>query len=106
MLRLAVALVLAVCFAQAADCSRLKKVERRAGRHDAEAAKWLGVPEGRVVFGRVFEKGSGPESKGLDATSAPTSNHSAGDEAAYQADAPGEKQKHGLICVRINFSKV
>lgn len=100
-LRLAAAVILASCFAQTAGCSRLKKAERRAGRNDAEVAKWLGVPEGRVVFGRVFKKGSGLESQGLDGTSTPTFNASAGDEAAYQADAPGKNKTWAYLCCKV-----
>ncbi|XP_056277565.1 RING finger protein 44-like [Pseudoliparis swirei] len=49
----------------------------------------IGVREGKIVFGRVFKKGSGLESQVLDGTKKPSSNASMEDEADYQADFTG-----------------
>ncbi|XP_023261293.1 vegetative cell wall protein gp1-like [Seriola lalandi dorsalis] len=84
---LAVGFILACYLARATDCYRLKKTERREGRKEADAAKTIGFQEGTIVFGRVFEKGL--ESQVLDGTREVSSNASAEDEAAYQADFTG-----------------
>ncbi|XP_034411247.1 tyrosine-protein phosphatase non-receptor type 23-like [Cyclopterus lumpus] len=86
---LAVVVILMCCLAQTIDCYRLRKTERRKGRKEAEASKTIGVHEGKIVFGRVFKKGSGLESQAIDGTKKLSSNASMEDEAAYQADFAG-----------------
>ena len=79
--------VLLTCYlAQTIDCYRLRKTERREEREDADTARTTGVQDGEIVFGRVFEHGSGFQV--IDGAKKP--NASAEDEAAYQADFTGE----------------
>jgi len=87
---LAAAVLLTCCLVQTIDCYRLRKTERREGRKEADASKTIGVREGKIVFGRVFKKGSGFESQVLDGTKKPSSNASMEDEAVYQADFTGK----------------
>lgn len=87
-LYLAAALFLASYFAQTTECFRLRKTERREGRKEAVAVQTTDFQPGRVVFGSVFEKESGPETQSVDGTK--TSNASTEDDANYQADAPGK----------------
>ncbi|XP_035526006.1 leucine-rich repeat extensin-like protein 5 [Morone saxatilis] len=82
---LAAAVILVCYFAQTTDCSRLKKTERREGRKETGTVKTIGVREGKIVFGRVFKKGSDSQ-HGIKKSS---SNTSVEDEAAYQADSAG-----------------
>lgn len=77
------------CFAQTTHCFRLKKAGKREGRKEADAAESTGFREGKIVFGKAFEKGSGIESYVLDATESSPSNASAEHDASYQADVPG-----------------
>lgn len=86
---LAVTLTLTYYFAQTTDCLRQKKADRREGRKEADAAKTIGLQEGKIIFGRVFEKGSDIESQVIDGTGMSPSNASAEDDASYQADVPG-----------------
>lgn len=86
---LAAAVILTCYLAQTIDCHRLKKTERREGRKEADAARTTGVREGKIVFGRVFAKGSSLESQVTDGTKK-SSNASVEDEAAYQADSAGK----------------
>ncbi|XP_031698067.1 titin-like [Anarrhichthys ocellatus] len=86
---LAAAILLMCCLVQTIDCYRLKKTGRREGRKEADSSKTIGVQEGKVVFGRVFKKGSGLESQVIDGTKKPSSNSSTEDAAAYQADFTG-----------------
>lgn len=74
-----VAVVIMTCYlAQTIDCYRLRKTDRR---------KTIGVQEGKIVFGKVFEKGSSLESQVIDDTK--SSVNASGDETAYQADFAG-----------------
>ncbi|GLD58516.1 mucin-2-like protein [Lates japonicus] len=82
---LAAGFILACYLAPTIDCYRLKKT----GRREAKAAKTIGVQEGKIVFGRVFEKGSSPESQVVDGTRKASANISVEDERAYQADFTG-----------------
>ncbi|XP_059200745.1 uncharacterized protein LOC131980513 [Centropristis striata] len=84
---LAAAVILTCYLAQTIDCYRLKKTERREGRKEADAAKTIRVQEGRILFGKVFETGSGLEPQDIDGTK--KSNASEEDRAAYQADSTG-----------------
>lgn len=84
---LAAALILTCYFAHTVDCYRPKKADRREGREEADAAGTTGVREGRIVFGRVFDSGSGLESRA--GTKRSSSNASVEDEATYQADFAG-----------------
>lgn len=88
---LAAALILTCYLAQTIDCYRPRKTERREGRKEADAAGTTAVREGRIVFGRVFEKGSGLESQA--GTKRSSSNASVEDEATYQADFAGRNLK-------------
>ncbi|XP_042353851.1 proline-rich extensin-like protein EPR1 [Plectropomus leopardus] len=81
------AVILACYLAQTIDCYRLRKTERREGRREADVAKTIAFQEGNIVFGRVFEKGSGLEPQTTEGSK--NSNASVEDEAAYQADHPG-----------------
>nr|XP_043896700.1 leucine-rich repeat extensin-like protein 5 [Solea senegalensis] len=73
---LTVGLLLTCALAQTIHGFRLRRTGRREGRI---GARTTGVQEGKVVFGRVFEKVTGRESP---------SNSSVDDESAYQADSP------------------
>lgn len=85
------AAVIVTCYlAQTIDCYRPKKTERHEGRRGAGAAKTIGVQEGRILFGRVLEKGSGVETQIINGTKKSSSNSPVDDEAAYQADFTGE----------------
>ncbi|XP_069574460.1 uncharacterized protein [Brachyistius frenatus] len=84
--RSAAAVILACYLVQTASCFRLRKTERREWRKDADSATGVGVQEGEIVFGEVFETGLDPESHG---TRKALSNASAEDETAYQADFVG-----------------
>lgn len=86
---LAAAVILTCYLAQTTDCFRLRKTERREGRKDAGAAKTIAVQEGTIVFGRLFQKGSGLESEAIDGTKRSSSNSSVEHEATYQADFAG-----------------
>lgn len=87
---LTAAVILTSYFAQTSDCVWLKKAGRRGGRKEANGAGTLAVQEGKIVFGRVFEKGSGLESQVIDGTKKSSSNASLEDDANYQADSPGK----------------
>ncbi len=106
---LAAAVILTCYLAQTIDCYRLKKTERREGRKEADAAKTIGVREGKILFGRVFDKGSGLESQVIDGTKK-SPNASVEDEAAYQADFAGRNLLRLLTvlgCKRsVNFLSV
>lgn len=81
---LAVAAVLTCYLAQVTDCYRLTKTQRREGQKEADAGKTIGLQDGRIVFGRAFEKGS----QVADGTKK-SSNASVEDESTYQADSAG-----------------
>lgn len=81
---LGAAAVLTCYLAQVTDCYRLTKTERREGRKEADAGKTIGLQDGRIVFGRAFEKGS----QVADGTKK-SSNASVEDESTYQADSWG-----------------
>ena len=83
---LAVAVSLTCYLAQMIDCYRLRKTDRR---KDADAAKMIGVQEGKIVFGKVFEKGFSLESQVIDENK--SSNVPVEDGTAYQADFTGRK---------------
>ena len=87
---LAAAVLLMCCLVQTMDCYQLRKTGRQKGRKEADASKMIGVQEGKIVFGRVFRKGSGLESQVIDGTKKLSSNTSMEDEDAYQADYAGE----------------
>ncbi len=89
---LAAAVILTCYLVQTINCHRLKKTERREGRQDADAAKTKAVQDGKIVFGRLFQKGSGLEEV-IDETKKSSSNSSAEDEATYQADFAGNLLK-------------
>lgn len=98
---LTAAVILTSYFAQTSDCFWLKKAGRRGGRKEANGARTLAVQEGEIVFGRVFEKGSGLESQVIDGTKKSSSNASLEDDADYQADSPGKNQFfkcQGSVC--------
>lgn len=84
---LAVAVSLTCYLAQMIDCYRLRKTD---WRKDADAAKMIGVQEGKIVFGKVFEKGSSLESQVRDENKS-SSNAPVEDDTAYQADSTGRK---------------
>ncbi|KAM6920157.1 uncharacterized protein PEZ65_012191 isoform 1-T1 [Lycodopsis pacificus] len=86
---LAAAILLMCCLGQTVDCYRLKKKVIREGRQEADSSKTIGAQEGKIVFGRVFKKGSGLESQVIDSTKKPSSNSSTEHAAAYQADFTG-----------------
>lgn len=90
---LATAVILICYLAQMIDCYRLRKTDRR---KEADATKMIGVQEGKIVFGKVFEKGSSLESRVIDQTKS-SSNASVEDETAYQADFTGRKLKSVTI---------
>ncbi|XP_074543939.1 uncharacterized protein LOC141803824 [Halichoeres trimaculatus] len=80
------AVVIVSCYlAPTIDCLRLKKTERREGRKELDAAQTTAFHEGRILFGRTFEKGPGLESQDIDGTK--KSNDSSEDDSSYQADA-------------------
>ncbi|XP_026169129.1 uncharacterized protein LOC113134107 [Mastacembelus armatus] len=84
------AAVIVICFvAQMVDCYRLKKREIGDGQRDASTAEKQSVQEGKIVFGRVFKKGSGLESEVFDWTGKSSSNASVAEGTAYQADSAG-----------------
>ncbi|KAF3699332.1 hypothetical protein EXN66_Car015019 [Channa argus] len=83
---LAAALFLACYCVQTVDSYRLRKTERRAGRKEVTAAKATGIQEGIVVFGRVFEKGSGFKSQVVDWARKTSSRAFVEDGSNYQAD--------------------
>ncbi|XP_060899716.1 uncharacterized protein LOC132978529 [Labrus mixtus] len=85
---LAAAVIFTCYLGQTIDCYRLKETERREERNDPHAAKTAAVQEGRIIFGRGLEKGSGLESRVIDGTKNTFSNVSTEDKAAYQADSP------------------
>ncbi|KAK9539147.1 hypothetical protein VZT92_004274 [Zoarces viviparus] len=88
-LYLAAAVLLMCCLGQTIDCYRLKKTGRREGPKEADSSETIGVQEGKIVFGRVFKKGTGLESQVIDGTKKPSSNSSTEHAAAYQADFTG-----------------
>ncbi|CAK6969460.1 proteoglycan 4-like isoform X2 [Scomber scombrus] len=67
------------------DCYRLRKTDRR---KEADAARTISVQEGKIVFGKVFEKGSSLSSQVIDENKS-SSNASVEDDTAYQADFAG-----------------
>ncbi|XP_035860844.1 uncharacterized protein LOC116037250 [Sander lucioperca] len=83
---LAAAVILTCYLAQTVDCNRSKKPE---WRKEADAARRIGFKEGKIVFGRVFEEGSGLGSQVIDRTNNSSSNASVEEDAAYQADFAG-----------------
>lgn len=87
---LAAAVLLMSCFARTAHCFRLGKAERRERRKEASGAIPIVVQDGKIVFGRVFERGSGFESQLVDGAKK-TVNASVEDDATYQADSPGKR---------------
>ncbi|KAK5859946.1 hypothetical protein PBY51_021461 [Eleginops maclovinus] len=89
---LTAAVILTCLFVQTIDCYRLKKTERREGRKEADRVKTIEFQEGKIVFGRSFEKGSGLVSQITDETRKSSSNTSAEVEGAYQADSAGFSQ--------------
>lgn len=97
---LTAAVILTSYFAQTSDCVWLKIAGRRGGRKEANGSRTLAVQEGKIVFGRVFEKGSGLESQVLDGTKKSSSNASLEDDANYQADFPG---KNLFLNARVQF---
>lgn len=78
----AAAILLISCLLQTAECLRLRKTERRAAQREPGPRTDAGVQEGQVIFGEISEKVTDNKSK-------KTSNASADDESAYQADFPG-----------------
>lgn len=78
---LVAAFILACYWAKTVDGLGLRKIERR-GRTEADAAKTIGFQEGEIVFGRGSSLGSQVDRR-------VSSNASAEDEAAYQADFTG-----------------
>ncbi|KAI3374969.1 hypothetical protein L3Q82_021495, partial [Scortum barcoo] len=82
------AFILACCLVQAMDCQRLKKTERQEVRRESGTAKVRGVQEGRIVFGRALNRGSGPESVAAEGAKK-SSNVSVEEDASYQADFAG-----------------
>lgn len=91
----AVAILLMSCFVRTADCFRLGKAERRDRRKEARGAIPIVAQEGKIVFGRVFERGSGLESQLKDGARKSV-NASVEDDATYQADSPGSWSFSGL----------
>ncbi|XP_041658343.1 proline-rich extensin-like protein EPR1 [Cheilinus undulatus] len=85
---LALVVIFTCYLSQTIDCYRLRKTERGEGRTDDNAPKSTAVQEGRIVFGRVFERGSGSEPQALNGTQK-SSDVSSEDETAYQADFTG-----------------
>ncbi|XP_036939468.1 actin cytoskeleton-regulatory complex protein PAN1-like isoform X2 [Acanthopagrus latus] len=83
------AVVLTCYLVQVTDCYRMTKIQRREGRKEADAGKTIGLQDGRIVFGRTFEKGS----QVADGTKK-SSNTSVEDESAYQADSWGWSEGH------------
>jgi len=96
---LAAGFILACYLAQTIDCYRLRKTERREGRKEADAAKTIGFQEGKILFGKVFEKGS----QVVDGSGKVSSNASAEDEAAYQADSAGNYKSEVSAFVICNW---
>ncbi|KAM8726907.1 uncharacterized protein AB9X84_000799 [Acanthopagrus schlegelii] len=79
---LAAAAAILTCYlVQVTDCYRLMKTERR---KEVDAGRTIGLQDGRIVFGRAFEKGS----QVADGTKR-SSHTSLEDESAYQADSWG-----------------
>ncbi|XP_034559506.1 adhesive plaque matrix protein-like isoform X16 [Notolabrus celidotus] len=89
---LAATVIFSCYLMQTIDCFRFKKTERREGQGEVDAAKTAAFQEGRILFGRVLEKGSGLESQVIDGSKRASSNVSAEDDAAFQADSPGWSQ--------------
>ena len=95
----AAAVILTCYLAHTVDCNRLKKTE---WRKEADAARRIGFTEGQIVFGRVFEKGSGLGSQVTHRTNKSSSNASVEEDAAYQADSAGKNLNFNCIKV-FNF---
>ncbi|XP_026182275.1 collagen alpha-2(IV) chain-like [Mastacembelus armatus] len=84
------AVVFLICFVlQIVDCYRLKRRELGDDQRDVSTAKKQSIQEGKIVFGRVFKKGSGLLSEVFDRTGNSSSNASVMEGMAYQADFAG-----------------
>lgn len=70
-------------FAQATECFRLKKTERR----DKQGEEAADFQPGRILFGNVFEKRSSVGAQAGDGVH--VSPASADDDASIQGDSPG-----------------
>lgn len=84
-----VAFILVCYLVQMLDGYRLRK----AGRQRVASDKPMIVQEGNIVFGRVFEKGSGFEAEDIK-----KSNASVEDDSSYQADFAGKMSCNQRRC--------
>lgn len=90
---LGAAAVLTCYLAQVTDCYRLTKTQRREGQKEADVGKTIRLQDGRIVFGRAFEKAS----QVTDGTKK-SSNASVEDESTYQADFAGKISLITMYC--------
>lgn len=103
---LATAVVLACYLAHTVDCYRLTKTGRREWPKEVDAAKTVGVQEGKIVFGSVSNNGSHLESQDMDGATKASSSPHVEDGTAYQADFAGKNVAFVNYLLLSKLSKV